>query len=906
MNDKYVQELQKSIKSSRDQLITLEQSLTASEAASQLALYLAHGHVSRNRLNQWKVEGYSAEANRLNKQATAVVNLATKTAAAANNSLEESKKAISNVATAASNMQLSANAITHLASDVAGVLAVASSVNFDSDIYDKVKEANELTQQAARCAEKVSMTSLDSTVTASQSAAEDVLKDAEATLTTLTDFQTQTSANFATESEKVVEANTQTTESIQVQNKALEQYDITRSRDKAIKDTLMRQNQVSNHDLKLFDPVLDSDQPATQNVGKNLKMSFRKFIDESIIQEYRLMLVPQDEAPAFDLPTAKAVKKSENGRLSYIPVAKDTDHKNDNGKPPFITDCKKILASSEEGWEDQRIALKYYDVNLEFIEGEWKVLQKESKGKAEKAKETLVKVGDFSGRAIKHGTPYVAFIYVVYTRDFQSSANNTMGFLSTASRWFTPKFKLPEVEVDPERGFKVAYPHSARNLAVQFTAEKYDEKTNPVEYRAVFVNDQNLSKSQTSKKANWPQAAVIKKRLEAANQRYELKALLENWHKNNARDNQELAKCLEIFPEYLNLITEGRSAAIAKVNEAISKELEPIQKLMKADKPNQGEVAAAAVLLFLADHMDSGKSNEGAAEAINEVFTWSLPILGDEKEKLYERILKALPKKRSEARKEFLRDFNKQEGDDEEQYINKPQFPFNQEVMSLLTPNEYVLGKDEILEKVELGPDLVNSLKKVCSKVYKNERVQQCLKELDDKKDKVEAFEKWVVREYVTWYNFFGNVLPFAELRKCYLQLFHYILSPDSGIIKPEIDREMPTDTEWVAKPSLFPTSNYGNLLVENPLSDEVINQLIDIIKDLTIHGIVNNKCGEIKEASLNSLDDNVRDSLKVEHPIRYQVIILSAYKGPFKDRNKYIESHSVYSEPIIELFPQA
>ena len=519
MNNKYRQELQSSINQTEDQLEGMENALTATSESAKVSLYYSRANVERNRFNQMDVTKQADNARRLKNRVGSSVNLATTTLAAAKNSLEESKKAINNMGTAATNMQMAANAITALASNTASVMAVASAANYDSDLYQAVQKATEKVQMAAKCAEKVSVRSLEATIDASQSAAQDVFSDAKALLGTLTELQENTVTDYTTEAEKVVEATAQTTNAIKAQNQAMENFEISGFRLSAVMNTRNRLNQVSNHDLQLYDPALSDSGCACgcdTEPGRSFSIRFRRFFDENNIKNYRIILVPEDEAPGFDITTAKTLAKGNYAEME--PSYKDAILSAGCGENG-ISDCTEIV---EYGLNPDSGAgmlyLSHYELTfVQTLNGD----QKECSTIKQFWK-------DFAGNDLACGQPYVAFIFLDYTQEYQNVSNNTLGYLSLPSAPLTLKYRLPRIDLT-QNALKIHNPYKLQDLEVAFNARDIKaseyglpienaEERSIVEYRAVFVSEGNLyqAKEQSSdneaerraQQNNWLEAAA--------------------------------------------------------------------------------------------------------------------------------------------------------------------------------------------------------------------------------------------------------------------------------------------------------------------------------------------------------------------------------------------------------------
>ena len=320
MNIQYTQELQNSITVSNDEFIKQEHELDRQKAAAKLSLYYAHGNTEKNEYNLRSSTMLKNDTGSLNRNAVNAVNMATKALAAAKQSLIDAGKATSNASVAATNVQIAANAITRLSSDVAGIYAVASAADFGSNIMESIQDANTQIASAAKQAEELSLVSLNATIEAARSTASTVVTDAELALASVTNFQKGTSAQYSDASQRVVAATESTTAARKVEKAASGRYEVAYKQDLAIKSTRSLINEVSNHDLLLFDPVLDPlpkrkrelfteiilPTPPSPKVdaGQSYTIQFRAFQEEQNIQAYRLIMVRYEAAEAFDLNMA--------------------------------------------------------------------------------------------------------------------------------------------------------------------------------------------------------------------------------------------------------------------------------------------------------------------------------------------------------------------------------------------------------------------------------------------------------------------------------------------------------------------------------------------------------------------------------------------------------------------------
>lgn len=503
MSITYTEELQGSINNSNDEFIQEEYNLDHANNAAKLSLYYAHGNTEKNAINYRTAKIDENRAYKLNTQAVQGINLASNANSAANQALVDSGKATSNISTAAANMQIAANAITKLSSDVAGILAVANAADHGSQIQDSVDRANNKARRAAKLAEEVSLISLSATIEAAQSTASTVVTDAQLASSSMASFQSATAAQYSATSALSVTDNEGLTEARKTEKSASGAYDITRKQDSAIKTTRSLINQVSNHDLELFDPMLPKNAKKVLKVNNNQKpdssyaveagqsytISFEKLPgdgmqpipagqtpsveDGDYIQNYRLIMVKYDAADAFDINMAKNLDNGTyyqfdpNGYKGYSRTfyLLGTDQALIPYDPKALVETDPILQNSYESKHVRGIAV------------------------------------DYNGKPIVAGEYYVAYVYAVYTDDYQKLINNTDGFLSLATKDMQLQMNLPRIPVSTldsasatKRNLIMYDPTdlNSRDFAVQFEVYQKDYDPDLMEYRVILVEKANV------------------------------------------------------------------------------------------------------------------------------------------------------------------------------------------------------------------------------------------------------------------------------------------------------------------------------------------------------------------------------------------------------------------------------
>jgi hypothetical protein len=246
MNINYTQELHDAVNSSNDQLIQAENKLGQAKSEAKLLLYYARENVKRNKINVGTAKEINVKSLSLDAKSVDGVSLANNVLIAAKQSSVDTGSATSNISTTAANIQIAANAITKLASDVASILAVANASDQGSKIQASVEKAYVKVNKAAEMAEKLSLISLQATIEAAQSTASTVVTDAEQVLAAMTNLQMATSSQSNNSSEQLKAAHERLLAASKMAKSATAAYELALSKDQAMKSTRELINQVSN------------------------------------------------------------------------------------------------------------------------------------------------------------------------------------------------------------------------------------------------------------------------------------------------------------------------------------------------------------------------------------------------------------------------------------------------------------------------------------------------------------------------------------------------------------------------------------------------------------------------------------------------------------------------------------
>jgi hypothetical protein len=150
-----------------DSLQNLDQDLkkiNSQANAAMFTLYYAEGATitARNKLDTVKSKQSFVEL--VKGQAVKNSNISNNLLASATQANQYQKQSAANMATAASNVQIAANAIVRLSSDIGSISNIVQAADFDSEISDMADQTNHYIKRTAYDAEVASQSAMDASV----------------------------------------------------------------------------------------------------------------------------------------------------------------------------------------------------------------------------------------------------------------------------------------------------------------------------------------------------------------------------------------------------------------------------------------------------------------------------------------------------------------------------------------------------------------------------------------------------------------------------------------------------------------------------------------------------------------------------------------------------------------------
>ena len=402
MSNVFNQELQDAIKGVYTLLENNELQQKNLTQGAKLSLYFAHGQTEKASNKLITDQQKSKETGEELQEATDASETCNNIVTAATAASTDARNTNSSASTAAVNIQAAANSLTNLAADVAAVLAVATSKDYDSKIQKLAARAYKLTQAASEAAEATTLQSLNTTIVAAQSRASVALTQSKTLAADTTSLLNALNTNFTALQSKIDDDSAALATAINTESVQDGVYQIAKQEEEAMQFSEEFINKEANYDVKYVKEGTDG---MAFGVSFN---SFNRITDEEVaggktsIKEYRIIFTLEDDAPAFDLHSAKNTEHF----YSLLPASLSPT------RPP--------------------------DYKVDFITAENpKAKEEEGDGK------TLNIAKDNTGKAVLRGNPYVVFVYVVFDCDYQNEMGNTDGFLSLASLPFTLQTLLP-------------------------------------------------------------------------------------------------------------------------------------------------------------------------------------------------------------------------------------------------------------------------------------------------------------------------------------------------------------------------------------------------------------------------------------------------------------------------------
>ncbi|KQC01775.1 hypothetical protein AQF98_05250 [Pedobacter sp. Hv1] len=390
--------------------------------ASMFTLYYAEGATisAEEKLNAAKHE-MKIKA-KVKTQAVDNTNLSNNLLASANQANQYFKQSINNMAVCASNVQIAANSIVRLASDIGSIFSIVHAADRNSDIFADTDKVRALIDNTAYEAEEASKLAMETSMYTSEVSAPTVFDKAKSVNTAINNLLQITSTDFDTVSQ-TVNADNVTLASASAKEKLAEGVLEDISVDfKATTEAYDSTNEELNINL-MVGQITDT------SYIVSFKAITNPFDYLEIIEDYHVIFVKENKKSIFSLSNAETIRIN-NIQNQFIKVD-EADGKLMTG----IIDFNNFLVISNVS--------------------------------------EYTKVIDSDGEPIKFGVNYVAFVLAVYKDGYKREVNDFSDFLSAPSRKFTLTNQLQAVDGAKIKTYeigKVADSHEKQKITVDVNA----------------------------------------------------------------------------------------------------------------------------------------------------------------------------------------------------------------------------------------------------------------------------------------------------------------------------------------------------------------------------------------------------------------------------------------------------
>ncbi|MBC8054189.1 MAG: hypothetical protein H7Y13_14090, partial [Sphingobacteriaceae bacterium] len=410
----YNENLRSSIVASLQSQELDQKAVSAELNASLFTLYYAEGATitANEKLNQATKE--REEKALVKHQAVTAGNISNNQLASATQGGQYVKQATTNTAVCAANVQVAANAILRLASDLGSIYSIVNAADSDSDIYRQAQEARDLINTTAYEAEVASQMAMNASMLVSEVSASTVMDKSTATNSAMTAMLTIANSDYNTLSQTVSDANANVA-AVSAKEKVAEgNFEDMTADNASTNSAYALTNQELNLNL-IVTPKLSAES-SEMLVGFNLiKYPFKMQeidllgkIDISPVKQYYLIFCKDSKKTTFSYGNAESLLL--NGvEKQYVTVnmpTVTTPNLNGPGNPVVTVAGKSAV----------NVDIKYKQ--LKDTDGSFYTLQ------------------DTDGDEIVPGTNYVVFLLASYADDYKKKLNNFDDFLSAPSPFF--------------------------------------------------------------------------------------------------------------------------------------------------------------------------------------------------------------------------------------------------------------------------------------------------------------------------------------------------------------------------------------------------------------------------------------------------------------------------------------
>ncbi|WCT10025.1 hypothetical protein [Mucilaginibacter jinjuensis] len=374
------------------------------------------------------------------------------------------KQAVTNAAVGASNVQIAANSIVRLASDIGSIFSIINAADFDTDVFHQAQTVAAYMNETAYEAEVASKIAMDVSKYTSQVTSSIVLDKAKTTNASIKNLLKITSADYEAASQSVIADNATQVEvsaNEKVAEGALEDICINYIASKfAYYSTNAELNLNLVVDADTSQDSIDNDLFLAQNPPKpplSITVSF---------DTIKTPFAAKDNAkrPTYPVETyyVFVVKESKKDTFSIS----NAEELVNGTTRQYVSYPRVITEDGDPAFYDQ---LTYKDSKISGLI--YSQTDKDNKGD---------ELHDSDDDAITVGESYVVFVMAAYYNDYKKTLNDFDDFLSAPSRPFCMKNKLQKVKNTDIVVGKISANEKNISLEAKFTAALSESTKNDI------------------------------------------------------------------------------------------------------------------------------------------------------------------------------------------------------------------------------------------------------------------------------------------------------------------------------------------------------------------------------------------------------------------------------------------
>jgi hypothetical protein len=426
----YDENLQQTVTNTLAALSLSAANLDSAKTIAEITLYEAQGaevtareKLKSTRINEAIWQGIKDQARYNDCQ---VVNLLA-SAAEANTDVSSG---ITNAATAASNVQIASNAISMLAADIGAALNIATASLYDTDVYDRIVNANSFINEVANESKRVAKNAMNASAFTSEITTTEVLAQTQATKSKLDNIFKSAQSTLGGFANLAIAENSQITQASQTERQAEGGLEDADREVRAVLESYRNANNQLNQGLKVT--VVNSREiNVSFSELPNPLPTFKsgdaaKVVIPPADPKYFLALLPAQNQSTFSLDQAQQIfSQSPNNFYKVEPTsaARLANFPNGGTTPSGIRAVSdgNTATLTADGKQTQSVEVQAETVGTNTI--------------------SLVK--DVNGNDVNAGWSYVAYLYIELSKAYQQFVSNFSDLLSAPSQPFVPATTVP-------------------------------------------------------------------------------------------------------------------------------------------------------------------------------------------------------------------------------------------------------------------------------------------------------------------------------------------------------------------------------------------------------------------------------------------------------------------------------